>query len=192
MPLRENSCWPLIFNIIHDQNDQWVDTGQVPTASMSCCFGNWFLFVSLFNGIIALKRVDREQGSWKIFCRVQSMGKKRQRNYAVTVGFCPAPCWWAADVAIYETDPPPHVDGAPPAHTPEEPDREQNTQLTYPKLIHFLVSLLCMECWPEFYSPSCLVLPLWEKKDVFCDKKDSELSECHVFWCPEQCSFIAL
>lgn len=69
----------------------------------------------------------------------------------------------------------------PPAHTPEEPDREQNTQLTYPKLIHFLVSLLCMECWPEFYSPSCLVLPLWEKKDVFCDKKDSELSECHVF-----------
>lgn len=87
-----------------------------------------------------------------------------------------AACWWCF----------------PQPHTPEEPDREQNTQLTYPKLIHFLVSLLCMECWPEFYSPSCLVLPLWEKKDVFCDKKDSELSECHVFWCPEQCSFIAL
>lgn len=108
-------------------------------------------------------------------------------NCALRLDFAPLPL--LVNLLVKPSMSPPRVDGAP---RQKEPDGEGNTLLTYTKMIHFLVSLLC---WPKFYNPSCLVLPHTlggREEDVFCNKKDSELSECHVFSYPEQCSFIAL
>lgn len=49
------------------------------------------------------------------------------------------------------------------------------TPLTYTKMIHFLVSLLWTECWPEFYNLYCLLSDLG-KKDVSVIKKESEMN----------------
>lgn len=168
---RENSCWPLIFNITRDQNAQWVvDTAQVLDSLNELLFWKLILVSQSVKRHYCLQKGgfrSREIG------RFSSGSNQWERNIRWTVHcgwiFLLSPCWWT--FWWRHLGDPPHGDGAPCWKSL----MGNKTLLTYTKMIHFLVSLLWTECWPEFYNLCCLLSDLG-KKDVFCNKKESEMN----------------
>ena len=88
-------CLPSSIDITQDQCDQWVDQLITSLAvQMSCSFWKLILLSqSLLDGMTASERGDSGARKLKIFCRIQTLGKKCQANCVYSWIFTLSPHW---------------------------------------------------------------------------------------------------